>query len=67
VTEKSLEKERRIVERRDRRKYSRSGRRRSDPHVNWRRLTWLFAAYAAYLSIRSLPETVRRLFRRTAA
>jgi hypothetical protein len=27
--------------------------------VNWRRIAWLFAAYAAYLSIRSLTATVR--------
>jgi len=49
----------------DRRKRSRSGRRASDPHVNWRRLAWLFAAYALYLSVRSLPDTVRNLFKRT--
>jgi hypothetical protein len=49
----------------DRRKYSRSGRRKSDPHTNWRRIAWLFAAYAAYLSVRQLPETVRNLFKRT--
>jgi hypothetical protein len=49
----------------DRRKRSRSGRRGSDPHVNWRRIAWLFAAYAAYLSVRSLPSTVRNLFKRT--
>jgi len=49
----------------DRRKRSRSGRRTSDPHVNWRRIAWLFAAYALYLSVRSLPETVRNLFGRT--
>ena len=50
----------------DRRKRSRSGRRTSDPHVNWRRIAWLFAAYALYLSVRSLPETVRNLFKGTA-
>jgi hypothetical protein len=44
----------------DRRKHSRSGRRGGDPHTNWRRLAWLFAAYAAYLSIRSLPTTMKR-------
>jgi hypothetical protein len=50
----------------DRRRHSRSGRRASDPHTNWRRIAWLFAAYALYLSVRSLPETVRNLFSRTA-
>jgi hypothetical protein len=57
--------ERRASNRSDRRRRSRSGRRADDPHVNWRRIAWLFAAYAAYLSLRALPETVRRWFRRT--
>ncbi len=48
----------------DRRRNSRSGRRASDPHMNWRRLAWLFAAYAVYLSIRSLPATIKRYLRR---
>jgi hypothetical protein len=60
----------------DRRKNSRSGRRAADPHTNWRRLAWLFAAYAAFLSLRSLPlamknsvldrvrAAVQKLFRR---
>jgi len=53
----------------DRRRRTRSGRRYSDPHVSdwqwrWRRIAWIFAAYAAYLSLRSVPETLRRLFRR---
>jgi hypothetical protein len=52
--------ERRRAPRGDRRKYSRSGRRAGDPHTNWRRLAWLFAAYAAYLSIRSLTATMKR-------
>ncbi len=60
--------ERRAAPRGDRRKNSRSGRRASDPRTNWRRLAWLFAAYATYLSIRSLtammkrsvPDTVKR-------
>jgi hypothetical protein len=51
----------------DRRAYSRSGRRRSDPRTNWRRVAWLFAAYALYLSVRSLPATVSRLWRRRQA
>jgi hypothetical protein len=50
----------------DRRRNSRSGRRATDPHMNWRRIAWLFAAYAFYLSIRSLPATVKRLFQRSA-
>jgi hypothetical protein len=50
----------------DRRKRSRSGRRSSDPHVNWQRIAWLFAGYALYLSVRSLPATVRNLFKGTA-
>ena len=68
--------ERRAERRGDRRKNSRSGRRAADPHTNWRRLAWLFAAYAAFLSLRSLPlamknsvldrvrDGIRRLFRR---
>ena len=49
----------------DRRKHSRSGRRARDPQFNWRRLAWLFAGYAIYLSIRSLPATLRqKLFSR---
>jgi len=53
--------ERRDGTRADRRKNSRSGRRTTDPHFNWRRIAWMFAAYAAYVSVRSLPATVRRL------
>jgi hypothetical protein len=50
----------------DRRKQSRSGRRANDPRVNWRRLAWLFAGYALYLSARSLPATVKnKIFRRS--
>jgi hypothetical protein len=52
--------ERRGAPRGDRRKNSRSGRRTGDPHTNWRRLAWLFAAYATYLSIRSLTATMKR-------
>jgi hypothetical protein len=50
----------------DRRKQSRSGRRASDPNVgwHWRRIAWLFAAYAAYISVRSLPQTLRKYFAR---
>ena len=51
----------------DRRRNPRSGRRTSDPRVNWRRVAWLFAAYAAYLSLRALPETLRRFLRRAEA
>jgi hypothetical protein len=51
--------ERRVA---DRRKNSRGGRRRTDPRKNWRRLAWLFAAYATFLSLRSLPESLRRMF-----
>jgi len=60
---------RRTAENADRRRYSRSGRRASDPHMTWRwrRLAWLFAGYAFYLSVRSLPASVKRLFRRTPA
>jgi hypothetical protein len=58
--------DRRRAPRSDRRKHSRSGRRARDPQVNWRRLAWLFAGYAIYLSIRSLPATLRqKLFSRT--
>jgi hypothetical protein len=52
--------DRREAPRGDRRKRSRSGRRSDDPHTNWRRLAWLFAAYAAYLSVRSLPATMKK-------
>jgi hypothetical protein len=50
----------------DRRKHSRSGRRTTDPHGHsrWRRLAWMFAGYAAYLSLRSIPAAIRRLIRR---
>jgi hypothetical protein len=60
--------ERRGGPRTDRRKYSRSGRRANDPRVNWRRLAWLFAGYALYLSARSLPIAVKnKIFRRDTA
>jgi len=49
VADKTPENDRRGSDRGDRRKNSRSGRRATDPHVNWRRLTWLFAGYALYL------------------
>jgi hypothetical protein len=52
--------DRRAAPRGDRRKNSRSGRRTGDPHTNWRRIAWLFAAYAAYLSVRSLPTAVKQ-------
>ena len=58
------ETERRQPEHSDRRNNSRGGRRDGDPRVKWRRLAWLFAAYATYLSIRSLPATLRRMFKR---
>ena len=50
----------------DRRRNSRGGRRAADPHTDWRwrRLAWLFAAYAVYLSVRSLPATVKNYFKR---
>jgi len=35
--------------------------------VNWRRLAWLFAVYATYMSIRSLPSTVKRFFARESS
>ena len=60
--------ERRAETRNDRRKHSRSGRRDNDPRVNWRRVAWLFAGYALYISARSLPATVKsKLFRRPTA
>jgi hypothetical protein len=61
---KKVEIERRRSEQTDRRKNSRGGRRRSDPHVNWRRLAWLFAVYATFLSVRSFPSSIRRWFKR---
>jgi hypothetical protein len=59
--------ERRSLSARDRRRNSRSGRRDGDPRVNWRRIAWLFAAYAVYVSVRSLPATVKKMFRRAPA
>jgi hypothetical protein len=67
VAEKPFGPERRSFTGTDRRRNSRSGRRTSDPRVNWRRLAWLFAFYAAYLSVRALPLTLRRLLRRAEA
>ena len=52
----------------DRRRHSRSGRRSSDPHVStwhWRRIAWLFGAYVTYVSVRTLPTTIRKIFRST--
>jgi len=51
----------------DRRQHPLNGRRRSDPRRNWRRLTWLVAAYAAYVSLRWLPPGVRRFITRSPA
>jgi len=61
--------ERRSSDRSDRRENSRGGRRGSDPHVNWQRVAWLFALYAIFMSVRSLPSTVWKFFKseRTAA
>jgi hypothetical protein len=65
VPENEVTAERRVVGG-DRRKNTRGGRRTSDPHTNWRwrRLAWLFAAYAVYLSLRSLPATLKEYFAR---
>jgi hypothetical protein len=49
----------------DRRKNSRGGRRASDPRVNWRAAAWRFAAYAVYLSARSLPASLKKFFLRS--
>jgi hypothetical protein len=65
VSQKPFETERRDGGRSDRRKRSRSGRRSADPHRNWQRLTWLFAFYVAYVSLRSLPASIRRVFTRS--
>jgi len=56
--------ERRRMPRGDRRRNSRSGRRAGDPRFNWQRLAWLFATYVIYLSIRSLGDTIKRVFQR---
>jgi hypothetical protein len=48
----------------DRRKRSRSGRRRQDPHTHSRRVQWLFVLYAAFLGARWVPDAVKRLLRR---
>jgi hypothetical protein len=58
----ALTPERREGQRNDRRKNPRNGRRSTDPRFNWRRVAWLFAGYALFVSIRSLPATVRRRF-----
>ncbi|HJZ70875.1 MAG TPA: hypothetical protein VKE51_03995 [Vicinamibacterales bacterium] len=44
----------------DRRRNPRNGRRRTDPGTAWRRIAWLFGAYAIFLSIRSLPASMTR-------
>jgi len=38
----------------------------NDPHVewHWRRLAWLFAAYALFVSVRSLPASVKQYLQR---
>jgi hypothetical protein len=60
--------ERRASVRTDRRRRSRSGRRDDDPRVNWRKWAWLFAVYGLFMSLRSLPSTVKkRLFERSKA
>jgi len=64
VLQTAVTTERRASVRTERRKNSRGGRRTYDPHTNWRRLAWLFAAYAAYLSVRSLPSSVTRVLKR---
>jgi hypothetical protein len=64
VTHSSATAERRMEQVHDRRRHSRGGRRDNDPRTNWRRVAWLFAAYAAYVSIRSLPANVKTFFRR---
>jgi len=56
--------ERRVSAQTDRRRNSRGGRRTTDPHVNWQRLAWLFAVYAIYMSLRSLPSTAWRVLKR---
>jgi hypothetical protein len=47
----------------DRRQHPRNGRRKTDPHVDWRRIAWLFGAYAVYMSVRSLPAHVWKFFK----
>jgi hypothetical protein len=64
VSELASHGERRAEGRADRRKTSRSGRRSSDPHGHGRRVTWLFASYGIYMSVRWLPATIKRLFTR---
>jgi hypothetical protein len=32
--------------------------------LRWRRIAWLFAAYAGVLSVRSMPASLKRLFAR---
>jgi hypothetical protein len=59
--------ERRLPGRTDRRRHSRSGRRKQDPNTKWRRVAWLFAFYAGYLSVRAVPAAIRRLWHRQDA
>jgi hypothetical protein len=59
--------ERRTKDSTDRRKHSRSGRRKYDPHTyawQWRRVAWLFAASAAFMSFRTVPAAFKRLLTR---
>jgi hypothetical protein len=51
----------------DRRKRSRNGRRAGDPDGarHWRRFAWMFAMYAACVSVRSLPAVIKKRFGRT--
>jgi len=48
----------------DRRKHSRSGRRRQDPHTHSRRVRWLFVIYAAFVGARWVPDAIKRVLRR---
>jgi len=67
VTTETPAADRRLPGRADRRRNSRSGRRKADPHTSWRRVAWLFALYAVYLSVRSVPGALRRFWRRPPA
>jgi hypothetical protein len=51
----------------DRRQRPRGGRRARERRAKWQHLTWLVAAYAIYLAIRTVPAVFRRVWRRKSS
>jgi len=58
--------DRRLANGGDRRKNSRAGRRAGESNGSrrWRRVAWVFAAYALCVSVRSVPSAIRKAFSR---